>query len=219
VSEVNGTWGNALEIPGIAALGGGTDAASASAVSCATAGNCAAGGVYDDSTPAEHVFVAVQAGGAWGNAQQLTGTGTRPTLSSASCATPGNCAFGGSSTDASGHLQGFVADLSAGAGAPGQIQTTTSVALSAATVPFGREQAGQISVTVTAASGRAPRGVVTVTANKATVCLIILGSGTGSCRLTPKGLRPGTYALTARFFGGLGFAGSASAPATLTVTR
>src|SRR6185437_3251630 len=80
VSEVNGTWGNALEIPGIAALGGGTDAASASAVSCATAGNCAAGGVYDDSnpTPAAHVFVAVQAGGAWGNAQQLTGTGTRP---------------------------------------------------------------------------------------------------------------------------------------------
>jgi len=221
VSEVNGTWGNALEIPGIAALGGGTDAASASAVSCATAGNCAAGGVYDDSTPAEHVFVAVQAGGAWGNAQQLTGTGTRPTLSSASCATPGNCAFGGFGTDASGHLQGFVADLSAGAGAgaPGQIQTTTSVALSAATVTFGREQAGQIAVTVSAASGGAPRGVVTVTANKATVCLIVLGSGTGSCRLTPKGLRPGTYALTARFFGGLGFAGSASAPATLTVTR
>lgn len=219
VSEVNGAWGNALEIPGIAALGGGTDAASASAVSCATAGNCAAGGVYDDSTPAEHVFVAVQAGGTWGNAQQLTGTGTRPTLSSASCATPGNCAFGGSSTDASGHLQGFVADLSAGAGAPGQIQTTTSVALSAATVAFGREQAGQISVTVSAASGGAPRGVVTVTANKATVCLIILGSGTGSCRLTPKGLRPGTYNLTARFFGSLGFAGSASAPATLTVTR
>jgi len=168
--------------------------------------------------------VAVQAGGAWGNAQQLTGTGTRPTLSSASCATPGNCAFGGSSTDASGHLQGFVADLSAAAGAPGQIQTTTSVALSAATVTFGREQAGQISVTVAAASGGAasggaPRGVVTVTANKATVCLIILGSGTGSCRLTPKGLPPGSYALTARFFGGLGFAGSASAPATLTVTR
>ena len=195
-------------------------------VACATAGNCAAGGVYDDSTPAEHVFVAVQANGAWANAQQLTGTGTRPTLSSASCATPGNCAFGGSSTDASGHLQGFVTDLSAGAGAgaPGQIQTTTSVALSAATVAFGREQAGQISVTVAAASGGAasggaPRGVVTVTANKATVCLIILGSGTGSCRLTPKGLRPGRYALTARFFGGLGFAGSASAPATLTVTR
>jgi Bacterial Ig-like domain (group 3) len=218
-SEVNGTWGNALEIPGIAALGGGTDAATARAVSCATAGNCAAGGVYDDSTPAEHVFVAVQAGGAWGNAQQLTGTGTKPTLSSASCATPGNCAFGGFGTDASGHVQGFVADLSAAAGGAGQIQTTTSLALSAATVTFGQEQAGKISVSVTTASGGPPRGVVTVTANKATVCLIVLGSGTGSCRLTPKGLRPGSYALTARFFGGLGFAGSASAPATLTVTR
>jgi Big-like domain-containing protein len=221
VSEVNGTWGNAIEVPGITAISGGSDAATASAVSCATAGNCAAGGVYDDSnpTPAEHVFVAVQAGGAWGNAQQLTGTGTKPALSSVSCATPGNCAFGGSGTDASGHVQGFVADLSAAAGAGGQIQTTTSLALSAPTVTFGQEQAGQISVTVTAASGGAPRGVVTVTANKATVCLIVLGSGTGSCRLTPKGLRPGRYALTARFFGGLGFAGSASVPAALTVTR
>jgi hypothetical protein len=221
VSEVNGTWGNATEIPGIAALGGGTDAATARAVSCATAGNCAAGGVYDDnaSPPAEHVFVAVQAGGAWGNAQQLTGTGTKPQLSSVSCATPGNCAFGGSGTDGSGHVQAFVADLSAaaGAGAPGQIQTTTSLALSAATVTFGQEQAGQISVKVTASSGP-PRGVVTVRANKAIACLIILGSGTGSCRLTPKALPPGSYALTASFVG-LGFAGSASAPATLTVTR
>jgi len=173
--------------------------------------------VYDDSTPAEHVFVAVQAGGAWDNAQQLTGTGTRPTLSSASCATPGNCAFGGFGTDASGHVQGFVADLSAAAGGAGQIQTTTSLALSAATVTFGHEQAGQISVKVTASSGT-PRGLVTITANKATVCLIILGSGTGSCRLTPKSLRPGSYTMTARFTG-LGFAGSASAPATLTVTR
>jgi hypothetical protein len=163
--------------------------------------------------------VAVQASGAWASAQQLTGTGTSPQLSSASCAAPGSCAFGGSGTDASGHVQGFVADLSAAAGAGGQIQTTTSLALSAATVTFGQEQAGQISVKVTAASGGTPRGVVTVTADKATVCLIILGSGTGSCRLTPKGLRPGSYALTARFFGGLGFAGSASVPATLTVTR
>jgi hypothetical protein len=220
-SEVNGTWANAIEIPGITALGGGTDAATARVVSCATPGNCAAGGVYDDSnpTPAEHVFVAVQAGGAWGNAQQLTGTGTRPTLSSASCATPGNCAFGGFGTDASGHVQGFVADLSAaaGAGAPGQVQTTTSLALSAPTVTFGQEQAGRISVKVTASAGT-PRGMVTVRANKAIVCLIILGSGTGSCRLAPKGLRPGRYTLTASFFG-LGFAGSASAPATLTVTR
>jgi hypothetical protein len=215
VSEVNGTWGNATEIPGIAALGGGTDAATARAASCATPGNCAAGGVYDDSASAEHVFVAVQAGGAWGNAQQLTGTGTKPQLSSMSCATAGNCAFGGSGTDGSGHVQAFVADLSAGA--PGQIQTTTSLALSAAAVTFGHEQAGQISVKVTASAGP-PRGMVTVRANKAIVCLIILGSGTGSCRLTPKGLRPGSYALTASFFG-LGFAGSASAPATLTVTR
>ena len=61
-SEVNGTWGNAIEVPGITALsGGGT--ATASAVSCASAGNCAAGGQYFDSTPAEHAFVVTEANG------------------------------------------------------------------------------------------------------------------------------------------------------------
>ena len=44
-NEKNGTWNNALEVPGLAALnkGGGAEA---SGVSCASAGNCAAGGFF-----------------------------------------------------------------------------------------------------------------------------------------------------------------------------
>ena len=136
-----------------------------------------------------------------------------------SCATPGNCAFGGSGTDASWHVQAFVADLSATPAAPVQTPTATDLALSAATVTFGQEQAGQISVTVTAPADGTPGGKVTITADKTAVCVITLHSGTGSCTLTAKKLRPGSYALTASYHGGRGYAKSASAPATLTVKR
>ncbi len=46
-SERNGRWGKAIEVPGLGALntGGGVDV---SAVSCAPAGSCAAGGFYTD---------------------------------------------------------------------------------------------------------------------------------------------------------------------------
>lgn len=218
-SEVNGTWGNATEVPGITALNGGSNTATASAVSCASAGNCAAGGVYFDSTPASHAFVVSQANGTWGNAQQLTGTGTSPQLRSVSCATPGNCAIGGFGTDASGHVQAFVADLSATTAAPVQTPTATDLALSAATVTFGHEQAEKISATVTAPAGGTPGGKVTITADRAAVCVITLQSGTGSCTLAAKKLRPGSHAMAASYHGGKGYARSASAPATLTVKR
>ena len=59
VSEVNGSWGRARELPGSALLSKGRlgDVAS---VSCATPGNCVAGGDYIDSAlhGHEHAFVA-----------------------------------------------------------------------------------------------------------------------------------------------------------------
>jgi hypothetical protein len=47
VSQVNGTWHTAIEVPGTAALNQGGNAEIAS-VSCASAGNCGAGGYYRD---------------------------------------------------------------------------------------------------------------------------------------------------------------------------
>jgi hypothetical protein len=44
VSERNGVWGQAIKVPGLAALG----PAVVGSVSCGSAGSCAAGGYYTD---------------------------------------------------------------------------------------------------------------------------------------------------------------------------
>ena len=49
VSETNGSWGDAVEVPGTAALNSGGNA-SVDSVSCAAAGACAAGGLYTDGS-------------------------------------------------------------------------------------------------------------------------------------------------------------------------
>jgi hypothetical protein len=48
-SEVAGTWQAAVEVPGTAALNAGGHA-QVNSVSCGSAGNCSAGGVYTDSS-------------------------------------------------------------------------------------------------------------------------------------------------------------------------
>ena len=47
VSETNGSWGDAIEVPGMATLNTG-GVAEVNSISCAAAGECAAGGVYVD---------------------------------------------------------------------------------------------------------------------------------------------------------------------------
>ena len=111
-SQVNGTWHAAIEVPGTAALNQGGNAGIGS-VSCATAGNCGAGGGYTDSSGHGQAFVVSQVGGTWGTAQEVPGTATLNTggnaaINSLSCASAGNCSAGGSYTDSSGHAQAFV---------------------------------------------------------------------------------------------------------------
>jgi hypothetical protein len=63
VSERNGTWGKAIEVPGSGALNPGGDG-SVNSVSCGSAGNCAAGGEYADRPgipPHFQAFVVSQA--------------------------------------------------------------------------------------------------------------------------------------------------------------
>jgi len=107
-SEVNGTWQKAIEVPGTA--GGGA----VNSVSCASAGNCAAGGSYRDSSGHEHAFVASEVNGTWHAARELPGTailskGLGAEALSLSCASAGNCAAGGWYVDSSNHFQAFVA--------------------------------------------------------------------------------------------------------------
>ena len=110
--ELNGTWHAAIEVPGTAALGRGGGARALS-VSCASAGNCAAGGLYTDSSGNVQAFVASEVNGTWHAAIEVPGTAAHDhrdaQVNSVSCASAGNCSAGGSYTDSSGHAQAFVA--------------------------------------------------------------------------------------------------------------
>jgi hypothetical protein len=108
--ERDGRWGTAIKVPGLAALNTGGDA-QVNSVSCASAGNCAAGGFYRNRH-GQQGFVAVERHGRWGTAIEVPGLGAlnkgEATVVSVSCASAGNCAAGGQLRDRRGHFQGFV---------------------------------------------------------------------------------------------------------------
>ena len=106
-------WGNAEEVPCTAALNQGGIAEIAS-VSCASAGNCSAGGLYRDSSGHRQALVVSQTGGTWHTAIEVPGSaalnqGGNAGIPSASCGSAGNCSAGGHYTDSSGHSQALVA--------------------------------------------------------------------------------------------------------------
>ncbi len=117
--EGNGRWGQAVEVPGLAALNQGRNGEVLS-VSCASAGYCAAGGYYGNhgnnpyDVTSGRGFVAVERNGRWGRAVEVPGLaalskGGNAQVSSVSCAPAGSCAAGGAYTDGNGDQQGFVA--------------------------------------------------------------------------------------------------------------
>ena len=119
VAEVNGSWGMASEVPGVATLTGSEMFSDFGLVSCASAGNCALGGSYLTAPGFGYVFVADERNGVWGTAQQAPGiTDLHKTafasINSVSCASPGNCAAAGRYFDASLKGQAFVVDEKAG---------------------------------------------------------------------------------------------------------
>jgi hypothetical protein len=104
-----GSWGTAKEVPGTATLNKGGNA-QINSISCASAGNCSAGGVYTESSGDQEALVVSQANGTWGTAKVVPGSaalnaGGAATIFSVSCASAGNCSAGGAYTDASGHVQ------------------------------------------------------------------------------------------------------------------
>src|SRR5215472_10137408 len=114
VSETNGVWHKAIEVPGSAALNrrGG---ASVQSVSCAKPGDCSAGGFYLAKN--FQTFVASEVNGVWQKAIQVVGTASIPPpgdatptaqVNSVSCASAGTCTIGGS-YDVSSTVQAFVA--------------------------------------------------------------------------------------------------------------
>ncbi len=112
VSEKNGRWGKAIEVPGSGALNAGGDASVAS-MSCASAASCAAGGAYPDGSGHYQAFVVSEKNGRWGKAIEVPGSGAlnaggSASLNSVSCGSAGSCAAGGYYRDGSGHQQAFV---------------------------------------------------------------------------------------------------------------
>ena len=114
VRERHAVWGRAIEVPGLGALNTG-DVAGVVSVSCASAGNCAAGGNYRDRQGRRQGFVAVEKNGRWGRAIEVPSLGALNTggdagVRSVSCASPWACAAGGYYAERSRHLhyQGFV---------------------------------------------------------------------------------------------------------------
>src|SRR5260221_3763444 len=87
-------WGRAIEVPGLGRLNAGGEA-QVSVVSCASAGNCAAGGFYRDRSRHSQAWVASQVNGRWGTAIEVAGTaalnpaGGTP-VSSVACASAGH---------------------------------------------------------------------------------------------------------------------------------
>jgi hypothetical protein len=211
-TEAGGVWGSPAPVSGVTTVAGVFSLSDA--VSCAAASYCTVVGLYSGG----HLFTADERGGAWQPARQLPGEaalraagGIRGSLTALSCATPGNCAAGGSYFGPDGFGHALVTDKST--------VTSTVLRLSAARARFGHEQAVRITVKVASATGGTPGGQVAVTAGKVTVCVITLKAGKGGCAIGAKKLRPGKYKLLATYSGSAVYAGSAAAQKALVVTK
>ena len=80
-------------------------------MSCASAGNCSAGGFYTSRSGTEQAFVVTEVRGAWRGAQEVAGAlnpGGAGQVRSVSCKSAGNCSAGGNTTGRSGLFQAFV---------------------------------------------------------------------------------------------------------------
>jgi hypothetical protein len=114
VSERNGRWGRAVEVPGLRALNAGSGGlVGTGSVSCWSAGNCVAGGDYTDRSGDQLGFVASERNGVWGKAVEVRGlralnTGRDADVSSVSCGSAGTCVAGGFYTVGRDLEQGFV---------------------------------------------------------------------------------------------------------------
>ncbi len=113
--SAGGGWqASELTLPANANTTAGHQDAELNSVACASAGNCAAAGFYEDTTGSERALVATQsAGGAW-QASELTQPGNAITagnqvdLNSVVCPSAGYCTVAGYYRDTTGSLQALV---------------------------------------------------------------------------------------------------------------
>jgi hypothetical protein len=96
----------------------------------------------------------------------------------------------------------------------------TTLKLSSSKVTYGHEQTEHLSVMVSPEfAGSTPTGRVTIEGSGTTLCVITLSSGKGSCTLSVKRVKAGTYRFAATYGRSTNFEGSTSAKETLTVAK
>jgi hypothetical protein len=121
VNETNGVWGKALELTGPESFdhnGAGVDS-----LSCASVGNCSAGGSFPKGAHGELSFVVNETNGTWGQAREIPGfaqldVGGSSELRSLSCGAPGSCSAVGQYQQKSGVPRAYIASESKGVWAP-----------------------------------------------------------------------------------------------------
>ena len=115
--EAGGIWQRAALIPGMRALSGQDKNfvyAEIGPLSCMSAGNCVAGGGYNNAADDREAFVVTETGGIWHKPVEVPGTavlntGNEAVLTAVSCPSAGNCSAGGFFSTVPGRQQAFVA--------------------------------------------------------------------------------------------------------------
>ncbi len=126
-SETSGAWATGTEasLPVNASSSPNVSFSSVSdTVSCASAGNCSAVGVYRDSSNDRQGVLLTETGGAWATGTEASlpvNAGSQPfvSLSAVSCASAGDCSAVGGYVDGSGSFQGLLLTETAGVWATG----------------------------------------------------------------------------------------------------
>jgi hypothetical protein len=134
-AQASGTWGNAIQVPGMATANLGDSVIND--IWCGHAGDCVAGGQYVDSSGAQQAFVVDQVNGVWGSAQTTAvslNLGGSATVYAISCSVISICTAGGTYTDLSGNSQAFIVDSSGATWSQAQEIGTTLNAGGGATV-------------------------------------------------------------------------------------
>lgn len=216
--ESNGTWGNATPLPISATIGSGDGESQwkVNSDSCGSTGNCAITGSYQAGN-AFHAWVADERGGTWGDAGNVPGSTQiaplatpRPVL--VACASADDCALAGTVIDPQLGLHAFVADESSA--------VSVSLAVAKATVAFGQEQAGHLTIAVTPRTGGTPAGAVTIKAGSAKLATVSLNAAGGATWTLPaKVLKVGTYPLTASYASSNGYDSATSTAVKLIVAK
>jgi len=204
--EVNGTWSSPdeWEYPTLKSV-----SATVNTLSCPSPGNCSAGGVVPIGPPGNQLapFLIDETNGTWGSATGVTGASVGSEIDAMSCASADSCV----AVDSDGLDSRLTQKIPVAA-------TTTAISLSVGSVVYGHEQSQRISVKVSAGSG-IPTGTVAVKSGTATVCMIKLSGGGGSCDLPALRFAAGKVTLGAAYSGPAWFAASTSPPTSFVVVK